>query len=90
MIYFNFLNLRIKFTFFLGNVLQLNNIKCHFCHINYNRVRMVLEIIKLIKKTTGPHVHCKVNLDGHGKSECKTCNNCYWKKESICLIEDSD
>ena len=50
MIYFNFLNLRIKFTFFLGNVLQLNNIKCHFCHINYNRVRMVLEIIKLIKK----------------------------------------
>ena len=29
-------------------------------------------------------------IDGHGKSECKTCNNCYWKKESICLIEDSD
>ena len=28
----------------------------------YNRVRMVLEIIKLIKKTTGLHVHCKVNL----------------------------
>jgi 2,4-dienoyl-CoA reductase-like NADH-dependent reductase (Old Yellow Enzyme family) len=156
----------------------------------YNRVRMVLEIIKLIKKTTNLHVHCKVNLyqdeedsleicrilaengadslqitrflspqyfrkgqsnqdmlvgfadkvaksvsipvvlgggrsdmdkitellnntdidfismqrpfvkdpafltrwkkDGHGKSECKTCNNCYWKKESICLIEDSD
>jgi 2,4-dienoyl-CoA reductase-like NADH-dependent reductase (Old Yellow Enzyme family) len=156
----------------------------------YNRVRMVLEIIKIIKKTTNLHVHCKVNLyqdeedsleicrilaengadslqitrflspqyfrkgqsnqdmlvgfadkvaksvsipvvlgggrsdmdkitellnntdidfismqrpfvkdpafltqwknDGHGKSECKTCNNCYWKKESICLIEDSD
>ena len=156
----------------------------------YNRMRMVLEIIKLIKKTTNLHVHCKVNLyqdeedsleicrilaengadslqitrflspqyfrkgqsnqdmlvgfadkvaksvsipvvlgggrsdmdkitellnntdidfismqrpfvkdpafltrwkkDGHGKSECKTCNNCYWKKESICLIEDSD
>ena len=156
----------------------------------YNRVRMVLEIIKLIKKTTGLHVHCKVNLyqdeedsleickilaengadslqitkflspqyfrkgqsnqdmlvsfadkvaknvsipvvlgggrsdmdkiiellnntdidfismqrpfvkdptfltqwkmEGHGKSECKTCNNCYWKKESVCLIEDSD
>lgn len=153
----------------------------------YNRVRMVLEIIKLIKKTTGLHVHCKVNLyqdeedsleickilaengadslqitrflspqyfrkgqsnqdmlvgfadrvaksvsipvvlgggrsdmdkitdllnntdidfismqrpfvkdpafltrwkmDGHGQSECKTCNNCYWKKESVCLIE---
>ena len=29
-------------------------------------------------------------IDGHGKSECKTCNNCYCKKESICLIEDSD
>lgn len=156
----------------------------------YNRVRMVLEIIKLIKKTTGLHVHCKVNLyqdkedsleickilaengadslqitkflspqyfrkgqsnqdmlvsfadkvaknvsipvvlgggrsdmdkiiellnntdidfismqrpfvkdptfltqwkiDGHGKSECKTCNNCYWKKQSVCLIEYSD
>lgn len=155
----------------------------------YNRVKMVLEIIKLIKKTTGLHVHCKVNLykdeddsfeickilaengadslqitrflspqyfikgrnqdmlvsfvdrvaknvsipvvlgggmsdmdnitellnnsdidfismqrpfvkdpafltqwkkDGHGKSECKTCNNCYWKKESICLIENGD
>ena len=153
----------------------------------YNRVRMVLEIIKLIKKTTNLHVHCKVNLYqdevdsleickilaengtdslqitkflspqyfrkgqsnqnmlvdfadkvassvdvpvvlgggrsdmdkitdlinstsidfismqrpfvkdptflsewkkyGHGKSECKTCNNCYWKKESVCLIE---
>ena len=156
----------------------------------YNRVRMVLEIIKLIKKTTGLHVHCKVNLyqdeedsleickilaengadslqitkflspqyfrkgqsnqdmlvsfadkvaknvsipvvlgggrsdmdkiiellnntdidfismqrpfvkdptfltqwkiDGCGKSECKTCNNCYWKKQSVCLIEYSD
>lgn len=156
----------------------------------YNRVRMVLEIIKLIKKTTGLHVHCKVNLyqneedsleickilaengadslqitrflspqyfrkgqsnqdmlvsfadkvaknvevpvvlgggrsdmdkitellnntniefismqrpfvkdpafltqwkiEGHGKSECKTCNNCYWKKESVCLIEYGD
>ncbi len=153
----------------------------------FNRVRMVLEIIKLIKKTTDLHIHCKVNLyqdeddsleickilaengadslqitkflspqyfrkgqtnqdmlvefadrvaknvsvpvvlgggrsdmdniidlinstdidfismqrpfvkdptfltqwkkDGHGKSECKTCNNCYWKKESVCLIE---
>ena len=156
----------------------------------YNRVRMVLEIIKLIKKTTGLHVHCNVNLyqdeedsleickilaengadslqitkflspqyfrkgqsnqdmlvsfadkvaknvsipvvlgggrsdmdkiiellnntdidfismqrpfvkdptfltqwkiDGCGKSECKTCNNCYWKKQSVCLIEYSD
>jgi len=153
----------------------------------YNRVRMVLEIIKLIKKTTDLHIHCKVNLyqddedsleickilaengadslqitrflspqyfrkgqsnqdmlvgfadsvaknvsipvvlgggmsdmdkinellnstdidfismqrpfvkdptflttwksEGHGNSECKTCNNCYWKKESVCLIE---
>lgn len=153
----------------------------------YNRVRMVSEIIKLIKKTTDLHVHCKVNLyqdendsleicnvlaesgadslqitkflspqyfrkgqsnqdmlvdfadkvantvdipvvlggghgdmnkinelinstdidfismfrpfvknpeflvqwkqDSHGVSECKTCNNCYWKKQSICLIE---
>ncbi|MEE1134123.1 MAG: HisA/HisF-related TIM barrel protein [Methanobrevibacter sp.] len=155
----------------------------------YNRVRMVIEIIKLIKKTTNLHVHCKVNLyqdeedsleickilaengadslqitrflspqyfrkgqdnqdmlvgfadrvassvdvpvvlgggwkdmetmenllnstnidfismqrpfvknpgflsewkkNGYGKSECRTCNNCYWKKESVCLI-DSD
>ena len=153
----------------------------------YNRVRMVLEIIKLIKKTTNLHVHCKVNLyqdendsleicrilakngadslqitkflspqyfrkgqsnqnmlvgfagsvassvdvpvvlggglsdmesiekllnstdidfismqrpfvknpgfltewkeNNYGKSQCKTCNNCYWKKESVCLID---
>lgn len=153
----------------------------------YNRVRMVLEIIKLIKEMTGLHVHCRVNLykdfddsleickilsengadslqittflspqyfrkgtsnqnmlvefadkvscevqipvvlgggwsdmdvindltnsthidffsmqrpfvrshtfltkwkkEGHGHSECKTCNNCYWKKTSICLIK---
>lgn len=152
----------------------------------YNRVKMVIEIIQLIKKITGLHVHCKVNLyqdeedsleicrtlaengadslqitrflspqyfrkgenknmlvgfadrvagevdipvvlgggrsdmdeitelingtnidfismqrpfvkdptfltewkkNGHGKSECKTCNNCYWKKESVCLID---
>lgn len=153
----------------------------------YNRVRMVFEIIKLIKKTTNLHVHCKVNLyqdendsleicrilakngvdslqitkflspqyfrkgqsnqdmlvgfagnvassvevpvvlggglsdmesiekllnstdiefismqrpfvknpsfltewkeTNHGKSQCKTCNNCYWKKESVCLID---
>lgn len=153
----------------------------------YNRARMVVEIIKLIKRTTNLHVHCKVNLyqneddsleickilaengadslqitrflspqyfrkgqsnqdmlvgfadkvagsvdipvvlgggqadmdritelinstnidfismfrpfvkspefliqwkeKGHGKSECKTCNNCYWKKQSVCLIE---
>ncbi len=153
----------------------------------YNSVRMVMEIIKLIKKTTNLHVHCKVNLyqdgddsfeickilaengadslqitrflsppyfrkgqdnqdmlvgfadrvassvdvpvvlgggwkdmeimenllnstnidfismqrpfvknlgflsewkkNGYGKSECRTCNNCYWKKESVCLID---
>jgi len=26
--------------------------------------------------------------DGHGKSECKTCNNCYWKKYSVCIIDN--
>lgn len=156
----------------------------------YNRVRMVLEIIHLIKKTTDLHIHCKVNLyqdeddsfdicrilaengadslqitkflspqyfrkgqsnqnmlvdfadrvagsvdipvvlgggqssqdrinellnstsidfismqrpfvknpaflsewkaNPHAKSECKTCNNCYWKKESVCLIESNN
>ncbi len=25
--------------------------------------------------------------EGHGRSECKTCNNCFWKKTSTCLIE---
>lgn len=153
----------------------------------YNRVRMVLEIIKLIRQTTDLHIHCRVNLyqdeddsleickiladngadslqitkflspqyfrkgqsnqnmlvdftdkvagevdipvvlgggfssmnrindlinstniefvsmqrpfvrdpsflskwmgDGLGESECKTCNNCYWKKQSTCLIK---
>ena len=28
----------------------------------YNRLRIVLEIIKLIKQTTDLHIHCKVNL----------------------------
>ena len=156
----------------------------------YNRVKMVLEIIHLIKKATGLHIHCKVNLyrdeedsleickilakngadslqitkflspqyfrkgqsnqsmlvdfadnvansvdipvvlgggqssqdqitellnntnidfismqrpfvknpaflsgwkvNPHAKSECKTCNNCYWKKESVCLIESNN
>ena len=23
-------------------------------------------------------------------SECRTCNNCYWKKSSICLIQDAE
>lgn len=153
----------------------------------YNRVRMILEIIKIIKQVTGLHVHCRVNLyrdfddsveickilsengadslqitrflspqyfrkgtsnanmlvdftdtvsrdvnipvvlggglssmdainnlinktnisflsmqrpfvrsheflsawkrDGHGTNDCKTCNNCYWKKTSECLIK---
>ncbi|MBQ6218902.1 MAG: NADH-dependent flavin oxidoreductase [Methanosphaera sp.] len=153
----------------------------------YNRVRMIIEIIQLIKKMTKLHVHCRVNLykdfddsleicrilsengadslqitkflspqyfrketsnqnmlvdftdtvtkevdipvvlggglsnmesintlinntnidfismqrpfvrshdfltqwknDGFGQSECKTCNNCYWKKNSVCLIK---
>ena len=153
----------------------------------YNRVRMITEIIKLIKNTADLHIHCKVNLyqdeddsleickilaengadslqitrflspqyfrkgqsnqnmlvgfadrvasnvdvpvvlgggqssqdqindllnntdigfismqrpfvknpaflsewkvNPHAKSECKTCNNCYWKKESVCLIQ---
>jgi 2,4-dienoyl-CoA reductase-like NADH-dependent reductase (Old Yellow Enzyme family) len=22
------------------------------------------------------------------KSDCRTCNNCYWKKASTCLIRD--
>ena len=152
----------------------------------FNRVRMVLEIIKLIKQTTDLHIHCKVNLyqdekdsleickilaengadslqitkflspqyfrkgqnnenmlvsfadkvvgevdipvvlgggwsdmksiehllnntgieylsmyrpfvrnhgfltewkeNNYGQSDCKTCNNCYWKKSSVCLI----
>ena len=156
----------------------------------YNRVRMVIEIIKLIKQTTDLHVHCRVNLyqdendsleickilaengadslqitkflspqyfrkgqsnenmlvdfaskvadsvqvpvvlgggwsemgsiqdllnrtgigflsmyrsfvhdscfltkwkkDGHGQSKCRTCNNCYWKKSSVCLIEGNE
>ena len=25
-----------------------------------------------------------------GISECKTCNNCYWKKQSVCLIESKN
>ena len=156
----------------------------------FNRVRMIIEIIKLIKQTTNLHIHCKVNLyqdmddsleickilaengadslqitkflspqyfrkgqsnenmlvdfadnvskevsipvvlgggwsdmdtiqelinttdieylsmyrpfvksqsfltewmeNKHGRSECKTCNNCYWKKSSVCIIDSED
>lgn len=156
----------------------------------YNRVRIASEIIKLIKKTTDLHIHCRVNLyadegdsleickilaengadslqitkflspqyfrkslnnqnmlvdfagkvageisipvvlggglsdmesinnlinetgieffsmqrpfirsqdfltewkeKGYGESDCKTCNNCYWKKESKCLIKKGE
>ena len=156
----------------------------------FNRVRMVIEIIKLIKQTTDLHIHCKVNLyqdmedsleickilaengadslqitkflspqyfrkgqsnenmlvdfadkvskavsipvvlgggwsdmdaiqelinntdieylsmyrpfvksqnfltdwreNEHGSSECKTCNNCYWKKSSTCIIDSEE
>ena len=156
----------------------------------FNRVRMIIEIIKLIKQTTNLHIHCKVNLyqdrddsleickilaencadslqitkflspqyfrkgqsnenmlvdfadnvskevsipvvlgggwsdmdtiqelinttdieylsmyrpfvksqsfltewmeNKHGSSKCKTCNNCYWKKSSVCIIDSED
>ena len=156
----------------------------------FNRVRMVIEIIQLIKQTTDLHIHCKVNLyqdiddsleickilsengayslqitkflspqyfrkgqsnenmlvdfadnvskevlipvvlgggwsdmdtiqelinttdieylsmyrpfvksqsfltewrkNKHGSSKCKTCNNCYWKKSSVCIIDSED
>ena len=156
----------------------------------YNRVRIVVEIIKLIKKITDLHIHCRVNLypdendsleicrilaengadslqitkflspqyfrkslsnqdmlvdfadkvacevsipvvlggrfsdmdsinslvnntniefvsmyrpfvidssflsewkeNGKGESQCKTCNNCYWKKSSKCIIKGED
>ena len=26
----------------------------------------------------------------HGSSDCKTCNNCYWKKSSVCIIDSED
>lgn len=189
---FDGIELCIGNNFYLSRVMNPfeNTRRDNYGGNTYNRVRMVSEIIKLIKKTTGLHVHCKVNLyqdeedsleickilaengadslqitkflspqyfrkgqsnqdmlvsfadkvaknvsipvvlgggrsdmdkiiellnntdidfismqrpfvkdptfltqwkiDGHGKSECKTCNNCYWKKESVCLIEDSD
>lgn len=28
--------------------------------------------------------------DGHGESECRTCNNCYWKKTSTCHIRGDE
>ena len=186
---FDGIELCIGNNFYLSRVMDPfeNTRRDDYGGSTYNRVKMVLEIIKLIKKTTDLHIHCKVNLyqdeddsleicrilaengadslqitrflspqyfrkgqsnqdmlvgfadkvaknvsipvvlgggrsdmdkinelinstdidfismqrpfvkdpafltkwkvEGHGKSECKTCNNCYWKKESVCLIE---
>lgn len=186
---FDGIHLNIGNNYFLSRVMDPfeNQREDEYGGNTYNRVRMVLEIIKLIKKFTNLHVHCRVNLykdfddsleicrilsengadslqitkflspqyfrkgtsnenmlvsftdavasnvqipvvlggglsdmdsinklinsknieflsmqrpfvrsqtfitqwkeDGHGQSECKTCNNCYWKKSSQCLIK---
>ena len=39
----------------------------------YNRARMVVEIIQLIKKTTDLHVHCKVNLYSDENDSLEIC-----------------
>ena len=186
---FDGIMLNIGNNYFLSRVMDPfeNQREDQYGGNTYNRVRMVLEIIKLIKEITDLHVHCRVNLykdfddsleickilsengadslqittflspqyfrkgtsnqnmlvefadkvscevqipvvlgggwsdmdvindltnsthieffsmqrpfvrshtfltkwkkEGHGHSECKTCNNCYWKKTSICLIK---
>ena len=186
---FDGIQLNVGNNYFLSRIMDPfeNQRKDNYGGNTYNRVRMVIEIIKLIKQTTDLHVHCRVNLyqdendsleickilaengadslqitrflspqyfrkgqsnenmlvgfaskvadsvqipvvlgggwsemdsiqkllnntdigflsmyrpfvhnpcfltkwkkEGGGKSDCKTCNNCYWKKSSICLIE---
>jgi 2,4-dienoyl-CoA reductase-like NADH-dependent reductase (Old Yellow Enzyme family) len=186
---FDGIQLNMGNNYFLSRVMDPfeNQRKDDYGGNTYNRVRMNLEIIKLIKKILGLHVHCRVNLykdiedsleicrilaengadslqitkflspqyfrkgtsnedmlvefadkvsqevsipvvlgggfssmerinelinntninfismyrpfvrnpcflsewkeNGHGESECRTCNNCYWKKQSICLIK---
>lgn len=189
---FDGIQLNIGNNYYLSRVMNPfeNQREDNYGGNTFNRVRMVLEIIKLIKQTTNLHIHCKVNLyqdaddsleickilaengadslqitkflspqyfrkgqsnenmlvgfadmvskevsipvvlgggwsdmdsiqnllnttdieflsmyrpfvrnpcfltdwkkDGHGQSECKTCNNCYWKKASACLISSDD
>ena len=186
---FDGIQLNIGNNYFLSRVMDPfeNQREDNYGGNTYNRVRMVLEIIKFIKDTTDLHVHCRVNLykdpedsleicrilaengadslqitkflspqyfrkalsnenmlvdftdkvasevsipvvlggglsnmksmndlmnrtnieffsmhrpfvrnqsllsewkeDGYGESDCKTCNNCYWKKDSTCLIK---
>ena len=188
---FDGIQLNIGNNYFLSRVMDPfeNQREDDYGGNTFNRVRMVLEIIKLIKQTTDLHVHCRVNLyqdfndsleisrilaengadslqitrflspqyfrkslsnqnmlvdfadkvagevsvpvvlggglsnmeditdlinrtdidylsmyrpfvndssflvkwkkQGYGESLCKTCNNCYWKKESVCLINDA-
>ena len=186
---FDGIQLNIGNNYFLSRVMDPfeNQREDNYGGNTYNRVRMVLEIIKFIKDTTDLHVHCRVNLykdpedsleicrilaengadslqitkflspqyfrkalsnenmlvdftdkvasevsipvvlggglsnmksmndlmnrtnieffsmhrpfvrnqsllsewkeNGYGESDCKTCNNCYWKKDSTCLIK---
>ena len=185
---FDGIQLNIGNNYYLSRVMDPfeNQRKDNYGGNTFNRVRMVLEIIKLIKQTTDLHIHCKVNLyqdekdsleickilaengadslqitkflspqyfrkgqnnenmlvsfadkvvgevdipvvlgggwsdmksiehllnnteieylsmyrpfvrnhgfltewkeNNYGQSDCKTCNNCYWKKSSVCLI----
>ena len=189
---FDGIQLNVGNNYYLSRILDPfeNQREDNYGGNTYNRVRIVIEIIKLIKQTTDLHIHCRVNLyqdfddsveickklaengadslqitkflspqyfrkslsnenmlvdfadkvsdevsipvvlggglsdmddinklinstnieylsmyrpfvrsnsfltkwknDGSGESDCKTCNNCYWKKESICLISNEN
>ena len=61
---FDGIQLNIGNNYFLSRVMDPfeNQREDNYGGNTYNRVRMVLEIIKFIKDTTDLHVHCRVNL----------------------------
>lgn len=72
---FDGIQLNLGNNYFLSRILDSfeNQRKDNYGGNTYNRVRVVLEIIKLIKKTTDLHIHCRVNLYKDFNDSLKIC-----------------
>ena len=61
---FDGIQLNVGNNYYLSRILDPfeNQREDNYGGNTYNRVRIVIEIIKLIKQTTDLHIHCRVNL----------------------------